>query len=239
MLRRRWKLLAAITAVAVVLVGVGVWYFVFRDDSPAAVTLRSATKHVERRSGDDPASIDGQWTVNSEIGSFANFTDSFAGFRVEEQLAGIGAKTAVGRTPDVTGSLTIDGTSIPETSIKVDMTTLTTDEARRDDAIRHQAIETDRFPEATFTLTEPIELDAAPKDGTKVDVQAVGDLTLHGVTKQVTFPLQAQLNGDVITVTGSLEIQFADYDIQKPRAAIVLSVEDKGVIEVQLFFTKK
>jgi len=70
-------------------------------------------------------------------------------------------------------------------------------------------------------------------------VQAIGDLTLHGVTKQVTFPLHAQLNGDVITVTGSLQIQFADYDIAKPRAAIVLSVDDKGVIELQLFFTKK
>ena len=232
-------LLAAFTASAVAFFGVGVWYFVFRDNSPPAVTLKSATRGVERRGGTDPASLDGQWTVNSEIGTFAKFTDSFAGFRVQEQLAGIGAKTAVGRTPDVTGSLTIDGTSIPETSIKVDMTTLKSDEARRDNAIRNQAIETDRFPEASFTLTEPIELDAIPKDGKKIDVPAVGDLTVHGVTKQVTFPLQAQLNGDVITVTGSLEIQFADYDIGKPRAAIVLSVDDKGVIEVQLFFTKK
>ena len=38
----------------------------------------------------------------------------------------------------------------------------------------------------------------------------MGDLTLHGVTKHVTFPLQAQLNGDVITVTGQLMIQFGD-----------------------------
>jgi len=164
-LRRRWKLVAAIVAAAVALFGVGVWYFIFRDDSPAAVTLKSATRGVERRSGGDPATLDGEWTVNSEIGSFATFTDSFAGFRVQEQLAGIGAKTAVGRTPDVTGSLTIDGTSIPETSIKVDMTTLKTDEARRDDAIKHQAIETDRFPEATFKLTQPIELDAIPRTG--------------------------------------------------------------------------
>ena len=236
---RRWKLLASITAVAVVLFGVGVWYFVFRDDSPPAVTLKSATKGVERRSGNDPASLDGEWDVDSTIGSFSKFTSSFAGFRVKEELAGIGAKTAVGRTPDVTGSLTIDGSSIPETSINVDMTTLKTDEARRDDAIRHQAIETDRFPEATFTLTEPIELDAVPKDGEAVNVDAVGDLTLHGVTKQVTFPLKAQLNGDVITVTGHLLIQFPDYDITQPRAAIVLSVENQGTIELQLFFTKK
>lgn len=225
-------------AVAVVLFGVGVWYFIFRDDSPAAVTLKSATTGIDKRSS-DTTSLSGNWLVDHEIGDFSNFTSSFAGFRVQEELAGIGAKTAVGRTPVVTGSLTIDGTSIPSTEIRVDMTSLQTDNNRRDDAIRHQAIETDRFPKATFKLTEPIELGSLPKAGEKVAIDAVGDLTLHGVTKQVTFPLQAQLNGDVITVTGSLQIQFADYDIAKPRAAVVLSVDDKGIIEVQLFFTKK
>jgi polyisoprenoid-binding protein YceI len=236
---RRWKLFGALAAVVVVLVGVGVWYFVFRDDSPPAVTLKSATRGVERRAGDEPASVDGEWSVDTTIGSFSNFTSSFAGFRVKEQLAGIGAKTAVGRTPDVTGSLTIKGSTIPRAGIKVDMTTLKTDEARRDSAIRRQAIETDRFPGASFVLREPIDLGSIPEEGQKVAVEAVGDLTLHGVTRQVTFPLQAQLNGDVITVTGQLLIQFPDYDISQPRAAIVLSVENQGIIELQLFFTKK
>ena len=236
----RWKLVAAIATVAVVLFGVGVWYFVFRDDAPPAVTLESATKGVDTKpAGADPAAVDGTWSVDHDIGSFAQFTSSFAGFRVQEELAGIGAKTAVGRTPDVSGSLTIDGTSIPSTRIAVDMTTLKSDQSRRDDAIRRQGIETDRFPEATFELTEPIELRSIPEDGHEIAVDAVGDLTLHGVTRRVTFPLKAQLNGDVITVTGSLEVQFADYRITQPRAAIVLSVDDKGVIELQLFFTKK
>jgi polyisoprenoid-binding protein YceI len=157
---------------------------------------------------------------------------------VQEELAGIGAKTAVGRTPDVTGSLTIEDTSISVTEIEVDMTTLETDSDRRDGAIRNQAIETSQFPTATFTLTDPIELRTLPAEGQRIQVDAVGDLTLHGVTRQVTFPLEAEVNGDVITVTGSLLVQFADYDIDKPTAAIVLSVEDEGVIEVQLFFTK-
>ena len=225
-------------AVVVVLAGFATWYFVFRDDSPPAVSLPSATRGQEKSAGDGPASLDGAWSVDQDAGDFTDFSSSFAGFRVREELAGIGAKTAVGRTPDVTGSLTVEGTSIPATEIEVDMTTLETDSDRRDNAIRNQAIETSRFPTATFVLTEPIELGEVPDEGEPVTVDAVGDLTLHGVTREVTFPLEAEVNGDTITVTGALQVRFADYDIEKPTAAIVLSVDDKGIIEVQLFFTK-
>jgi polyisoprenoid-binding protein YceI len=238
--RPRWAIPASIAAVIVVGLA-AIWYFVFRDDSPEAVDLGRAAQSLDdtRRMGSDGApAVEGTWSVDPAIGDFADFSSSFAGFRVQEELAGIGAKTAVGRTPDVTGSLTIEGTTISVTEIEVDMTTLETDNDRRDGAIRNQAIETSQFPTATFTLTEPIELRELPAEGKEVQVDAVGDLTLHGVTRQVTFPLEAQVDGDVITVTGSLEVQFADYDIEKPTAAIVLSVEDKGVIEVQLFFTK-
>jgi len=38
---------------------------------------------------------------------------------------------------------------------------------------------------------------------------------------------------------GSLEIRFADYDIAQPRAVIVLSVDDKGIMEVQLVLQKQ
>jgi polyisoprenoid-binding protein YceI len=233
---------------AVVVAGGAVWYFVFRDDAPAEVSLDRAAKSLDRNNSGTTATtgsststgsgLDGTWTVDQSIGSFGDFTSSYAGFRVQEQLVGIGAKTAVGRTPKVTGSLTLEGTTVPKASFEVDMTTLTTDDSRRDNAIRTQAIETERFPKATFMLTQPIELGSIPADGEQIKVDATGDLTLHGVTKTVTIPLEAQRKGDVIVVIGSLEIPFADYSISQPRAASVLSVEDKGTFEVQLFLTR-
>ena len=39
-------------------------------------------------------------------------------------------------------------------------------------------------------------------------------------------------------MTGSTPIVFADYDIEKPTSVAVLSVEDHGEMELQLFFTK-
>jgi polyisoprenoid-binding protein YceI len=247
-MRKRWWIVALAALVAVVVAGGAVWYFVFRDDAPAEVSLESATRSLDGENsgttatsggtGAKAAGLDGTWNVDETIGSFSDFSSSFAGFRVEEQLVGIGAKTAVGRTPNVTGTMTIAGTTVPNASFEVDMTTLTTDDGRRDNAIRTQAIETSRFPKATFVLTQPIALGSLPADGQQIEVDAVGSLTLHGVTKTVTIPLQAQRKDNVIAVVGSLEVPFSDYSISQPRAASVLSVEDKGTIEIQLFFTR-
>jgi polyisoprenoid-binding protein YceI len=240
--RKWWWYAGGVAVIAVTLAGLGVWYFVFRDDSPPAVSIDRASESLA--ASDSPAAraksvLDGTWTIDPTIGTFADFTSSFAGYRVQEEFATIGAKTAVGRTPDVDGSFTIEGDTISKADFTVDMSTLRSDIERRDDAMRTEAIESERFPTATFVLTTPIELVNAPAEGEKTAVDATGDLTLHGVTKQVTIPLDAQRTGSVIAVTGQLDIAFADFGIVPPDIASVLSVEDHGVLEVQLFFVKQ
>jgi hypothetical protein len=39
-------------------------------------------------------------------------------------------------------------------------------------------------------------------------------------------------------VVGSLDITFADFGVEVPDAQIVLSVEDHGILELQLLLTK-
>ena len=238
---------AAIIVLAVA--GIGLWYLFFRPAGPAPVSLGSAGPGASAATGGaasatpaDPAAgsaaaasgIAGTWSVDPSIGSFADFSGSFVGYRVRETLATIGATEAVGRTPDVTGSITIDGTTVTAAELTADLTTLRSDDDRRDGQLRRQALETQRFPTATFSLTAPVELGSMPADGATVEVTATGDLTLHGVTRPVEIPLEARLQGSVITVAGSLDIAFADFDIEPPRSMIVLSVEDHGVMELQL-----
>jgi polyisoprenoid-binding protein YceI len=240
---------ALAVALLVVLVagGAGLWYLFLRDAGPAAVgvstpapgssgavTLPAASCGLAPSSS--TGSLDGTWTVDPSIGSFSDFSDSFVGYRVKEQLAGIGANTAVGRTPVVTGSLTIAGTSITAVQISADLTGLTSDDARRDGQLQHQGIETSQFPTATFKLTAPIQLGAVPADCLVISTTATGDLTLHGVTKPVQVAVQARRSGAVVTVTGSLTIVFADYGFQGPSSFAVLSVEDHGIMEFQLHF---
>ncbi|MCH8308919.1 MAG: YceI family protein [Chloroflexi bacterium] len=63
-------------------------------------------------------------------------------------------------------------------------------------------------------------------------------LTIHGVTREVTVPIEGQLVGRSMVLVGSIDIVFADYAIDTPSAAVVLSVEHNGEMEFQLFLTK-
>lgn len=172
------------------------------------------------------------------LGSFSDFSGSFVGYRVQEQLESIGANTAVGRTPDVTGSITLQGTTVTAGEFTADLRTLKSDDDRPDGQLNRQGIQTSRFPNATFKLAAPIDLGTIPPDGQSGSVTATGDFTLHGVTKSVEIPLQAKRSQDVIVVTGSLPIVFADYGIQKPNSFVVLPIDDHGTMEFQLLFTK-
>jgi polyisoprenoid-binding protein YceI len=240
------QIVVAAVVAAVLVGGVGIWYFVFRDTAPEKANIRSASKSVEQRGKDAPTDestgLDGTWTVDTSIGSFdvdaEDYSSAWLGYRVNEELAGIGAKTAFGRTPEVSGSLTIEGTTVTETEIEGDLTALQSDESRRDGQLSSQSIETSQFPTATFVLTSPIDFGEVT-EGETVSVEAEGELTIHGVTNAVTIALEATLENDTIVVTGSTPIVFADYDIEKPRSVVVLSVEDHGEMELQLFFTKQ
>jgi polyisoprenoid-binding protein YceI len=251
-----------IVVLAVALAGAaGLWYLFFRPAGPAPVSLGSlpavtaspaatgtATAVGADPSTDPPSSADpaattataggivGSWTVDPSIGS--GDTGTFVGYRVQETLATVGAQEAVGRTSNVTGTMTIDGTTITAVDITADLTTLQSDEANRDRQLQRQGIETGTYPTATFTLTQPIDIGSVPADGQVVDATATGNLTLHGVTKVVQIPLQARIDGGVITVVGSLPIQFADYNIASPQGMIVLSIEDHGTLELQLHFAR-
>jgi polyisoprenoid-binding protein YceI len=185
-----------------------------------------------------PDGLDGTWTVDTSIGSFGDFSSSFVGYRVDETFADNRANTAVGRTPAVSGSLELAGALITAVDVTADLTRLQSDDDRRDGRLRDQAIETGQFPQSTFRLTSPIDLGEAPADGEAIDAMATGELTLHGVTRAVTVPVRASLSGDVATVTGSIEILFADYDIERPTSFLVLSIEDHGIMELQLHFRR-
>ena len=200
------------------------------EAEPEAEEPAAAEEEVEEAPTPDPGLV-GRWEVLAD-GS------SFAGYRVEEELARIGAVTAVGRSTVLTGSLVFDGAAITEVVIEVDLTALTSDDSRRDGALRRQALETNTYPTTTFTLTQPIPIDAVPAEGEALSVTATGDLTLHGVTREVQIPMEGQLVGDRVAVVGSLEIVFADYDMDTPSAFIVLAIDDHGIMEFQLVFER-
>jgi polyisoprenoid-binding protein YceI len=218
--------------VLVVVVGAAIWWFFINDDAPPEASL------PDRQSDDTPAgSADGEWEVVLAP------DETFAGFRITEHFPGID-NTAVVRTPTVDGSMTVDGSRIDGVEITVDLTDLESQDStppgvpgieNRVDQMRGDGLETDTFPEATFVLTEPIELDGYPTVDEVVTATAVGDLTIHGETQSVEIPIEARWNGELIDVAGSLEIVLADYGMEPPERSFV-SVDERGTMEFQLTF---
>lgn len=208
--------------------------------SDAASTDPSATTDASDGATSEPAAsfdgeIAGTWTVSG---------DSQAGYRVREQLASLSAESdAVGRTTDLTGSITIetDGTTTTLTggTLTVDTTTIASDEDRRDNRMRTEGLQTDSFPTATFTITQPVEIPAAAVAGTATDVTLVGDLTLHGVTKAVSITAQARLVDGTIQVAGSVSFPLSDFEIVAPNVGgFIISIADEGAMEFAVNFTK-
>jgi polyisoprenoid-binding protein YceI len=197
--------------------------------SPAASAPAAATNAPSTAAGD----LAGTWTV----------TEGEAGYRVRETFLQQQADVdAVGRTSGVTGSLTVDGAPgalvIASGSIVVDMTTLESDESRRDNQLRGRGLETDTYPTSTFEIRGPVAL-PAELGSADVAVTLPGTLTLHGVTQDVEIAAQARVVADgSVVVAGSLPILFADYDIEAPSIAGLIAVQDNGVMEFRVVLAR-
>ena len=209
------------------------------DDADSEPEPDPAVEQGADSTGAEPPAggpANGIWIVDDEFGEFdfETASGSFAGFRVGEELT-IGEVTAVGRTGGVTGSLTIDDGTLVAAEITVDVTTIESDDSRRENAIR-DAVGTSVYPTATFVLTEPFRLDLeALESGSTLFINVVGDLTVKGTTNQVAFFLQATIvEPGLGLVVGSAEIFWEDFGVTPPRAPIVVSVEDHGIVEFQL-----
>jgi polyisoprenoid-binding protein YceI len=235
--RNLFLIVVAVLVVAVVAVGAyGIWYVLIGFPSPAAVSSNPPVIPAGA-AVPAPASFDGTWQVNTNLGSISDFSSSWVGYRVQEQLVGVGGHTAVGRTPKVTGSMTLNGSTVTAASITADLTALASDDPNRDNQLRRQAIQTDSFPTATFVLSQPLDFGSLPADGTTISATAIGNLTIHGVSKSVQISLQAQRQGGVIAVSGSVPIVFGDYGFTGPNSFSVVSVDDHGIMELHVLLT--
>lgn len=229
--------------VALALVGVLAVFalFTLRSDAPAELTLGERAESSDEPSppsseaaseavtGAPVSEVEGNWTVAA---------DSVAGYRVLEDFAGgVSDFEAVGRTSDVSGSLAIEETAITSAEFAVAVATITSDDSRRDRQFSQSIMRSGDFPEATFVLTEPIELGSIPEEGATITVDATGELTLRGKTMPVSFPIEARLQEGVIETLGSVPVLFSDYGIANPSFSLV-SVRDEGVVEFSLIFER-
>jgi polyisoprenoid-binding protein YceI len=179
-------------------------------------------------------------TAATLTGVWKTAAGTVAGYRIKENLR-LADIEAVGRTESVVGSvnLTQDGANVTASniSVEVDMTTLKSDSAQRDNRIKEIGLESTKFPKSTFVSTGDIAVPKGYDSADGVGLKIPGKLTLHGVTKDVTFDAKIRLTGDTVEVIVAHEIILADYSIEKINLGFVV-IEDRGVLETKLVMKK-
>lgn len=245
-MRNLWKwVVGAVVGVAVLVTGGTYVYIHFIEGTaPAPLTLDSAGSTSQTPppatspSTGAPTSTTAAAATTAASGAttYTPTSTSVLGYRVKETLFGQ-ANEAVGRTSDITGSLTLDGATVSGVDLTVNMKTVKSDQSQRDGQFNNRIMETSKYPTATFKLTQPLVVSTVPSDSTVVNTKATGDLTLHGVTKSVTFDLAAQRDGANIKVNGTIPVLFADYNIANPSAGPATTA-DNGVLEFLVVFQK-
>jgi polyisoprenoid-binding protein YceI len=220
------KKLATIAFVLIVAVVGGSWLYVKVIDKPAPKLTLDSTSGRPTTTRADDGTTDGTWKVSRE---------SVVQYRVKETLFGA-SNEATGKTSQVAGSITLSGTTVGDGSFTVDMNSVSSDKAQRDGQFRGRIMNTSQFPTATFKLTSPIALSSVDVDK-QITATATGNLTLHGVTKKVTFDVVAKRVTGQIRANGSIPVRFSDYSIDNPSGGPA-RVGNDGTLEFTLVFIR-
>ena len=217
----KWVIVGLVALAALLIGGPYFFFNVIEGKAPGKLQLPAADGVSSGPVA--PGPVSGTWTVGA---------GSVAGYRVHEVLLGQ-SHTAVGRTSKVTGGLVISGTEVTAADFTVDMASVRSDTRSRDAQFSGFIMQTYNYPHGSFRLTSPIQLGSVPAVGQKVSVPATGDLTLRGVTRPVTFTLNAERLQGAIDINAEIPVTFSLWHIPNPSFAVA-ELGKTGTIEVLL-----
>ena len=237
--RRRWLrwLLAGIVVLVILAVAGPFIYNHFINRAPAPLSLSSSAPPSTPAGTAGTTASAGTAATGSLAGTWTPGSGSVVGYRVNEVLLGQSG-TAVGRTTSITGHMTIQGNTVTAATFTVPMASVHSNEGERDNNFDGRIMEVATYPTATFALTSPIDLAPLPADGVIKQYTAHGNLTLHGTTHAVTFTLSAKHTGGQIAVSGDIPVVFADYNIENPSYAGLVTTQNHGLLEFLLVFNQ-
>jgi len=251
-MRRRTTL--AILAVAVIALSAAGFVWFTGRDTPDAVDLdralsdAAALEQGGRATAPGPGDAEvsseaetvtdatGRWVIDAGVVPFDTATGSgtWVGYRIDEELSGIGFYTAVGRSPRVEGEVVIEGQRVVAAEVRADLQGLVSDNANRDGRVRPLFVDRP----VVFSLRSPLDFGAVPDQGQRLAVTATGVLRVGDVEREVSVELAADVAGARLVVTGSTVILLADFGISVPSAPVVLGVSDEATIELQLYLSR-
>jgi polyisoprenoid-binding protein YceI len=231
-MRKRWKWLVGGVAVIVVIGVAAPFIYIHFIEGPAPAKLSLPTSHSATTavgSGTDTS-------VSDMSGTYRVGAGSEAGYRVAEVLVGQHA-TAVGRTKEIWGSITISNDEVTSGTFTVDMASVVSDQSERNAQFDGRIMDVAKYPTSTLKLTAPIALGSIAPIGSKATYKATGDLTLHGVSRTVSFSLTTERTTNGIYALTDIPIVFADWNISNPSVGGFVTTANTGTLEVLVDLT--
>ena len=179
--------------------------------------------------------------LNGVISFTVADSGNLARYRVRERLMGRELDNdAVGETPQVAGTITVDSTGklvAGQSRVTVQTTQFKSDSDRRDNYVRRRLLVTDSFPTVEFVPTSIrgslVPLLTTNGSAGPVTLEMSGDLTVRGVTKPTTWLVTARRTGSQLTGSAATKFTFAEFGIAQPKVPIVLSVADTIRLEYE------
>ena len=160
---------------------------------------------------------------------------STARYIIREQLARLDfPNDAIGQTSEISGIIRFDdsGKVQPDSIFTVNVSSLTSDEARRDRYLKSRALASDQYPTVQFTIDEIKGLTwPLPTSGTH-NIDLIGDLTITDVTRPVIWSTVVEFSSDKIVGNASVTVTFEEFGMRKPRFAFIISVADEIKLEL-------
>lgn len=201
----------------------------------------------------DGSSTDTLATIDDGSRWFEILTEeSMASYIVQEEffsgaLAKLGIEAGnqeiTGSTQEISGELRIrleeDRSEFISGQFTVDISQLATDREQRDEWIRDNALESNRYPIAVFTATAVEGAPALYTEGEETTFQLLGDLSVRDVTLPVAFDVTATLEGDMLNAVATTALKITDFGFDPPSFANTLTVADDFVIRVEIVAQEK
>jgi polyisoprenoid-binding protein YceI len=158
-------------------------------------------------------------------------------YTVHENLIvrGLPNNIVVGKTHSVQGGFAMTTAPTPRLTgvhLVIDLTTLQTDSAQRDNFVRKRWLDSDHYPTATFDSTCITGLPATYSLGQPIMFQMIGNLTVHGVTNQETFAVHGMLTSNTVTGMASTEVYMTDFGLTVPNLANFVIAQNNVVLAI-------
>jgi polyisoprenoid-binding protein YceI len=128
-----------------------------------------------------------------------------------------------GETQQLTGAFRLRPGSPPQladATVTIDAASLDTGHPERNADMRQDFLEVGRFPTIEFRVSELLAPHPTGKPASW-DLVLQGQLTVHGITRDVKVPMTVTLAAEQVTARGQTYLDMRDYNIRVPRLLLI------------------